>query len=254
MENLMKKVFGITITLVIVIGFFMLNMPKLDTVSADIGVGSWVIPGSTETVVNVNVDDEIKSAPAWLQQVSEAIKIDKASKICYTFPQGRYGWAPQIRQYKDGKWLKIATTSEYPFSEEAPRYACANAPAAGTYILFAYYHGISEVTPETEPAFDCSTIVWSYKGDSNLAIRVYSTSIEIIGAVTGVPSTTTSISYEITQSNLSSFKDMRGSGFLDPDNKISFSIKEDTTGLESLTIQFTESTHNCKSTSVYLPD
>lgn len=82
----------------------------------------------------------ITTAPReWYQLKSVGIKLDGAAQICHPFDEGRFGWTGEIFQLVEGAWVKLATTVGWVPNEEGKYKACAQAPAAGTYALFAYF-------------------------------------------------------------------------------------------------------------------
>jgi hypothetical protein len=156
----MKKTLYCLFVFVITIAFLAVTVPGSVSASAgDIGSGIWATPGSSLAFTTVNVDKAAKSAPNWLQQLSEGIVITAPAKICYPFRGGEYGWQPSIRQLSNGKWTAVATKVEFPFTKEAVSYACASAPAAGTYALFGYYNGPVETASSELPV--CTGIEFS---------------------------------------------------------------------------------------------
>jgi hypothetical protein len=156
-EKNMKKGFICFLVFILVLSLLLINPQKNVLAEAgDIGSGVWVLPGSTATFTNVNVDEAAKSVPSWLQQLSEGIQIKVSNKICYPFRGGQFHWVPQIMKLTDGVWTRIATTQEYLYTTEVVQYACAAAPTTGTYALFGYYNG------PTEPTCAYDTSKWSY--------------------------------------------------------------------------------------------
>lgn len=99
----------------------------------------------------------------WYQLKSDGLKIDGASKICYPFKEGRFGWTGAIFQMVEGAWVKLATTIGWVPTIEGSYKACAQAPAAGTYALFAYFDEAK--APVAECQYDLSG--WSLGMDSN---------------------------------------------------------------------------------------
>ncbi len=87
----------------------------------------------------VDVDLVTNPAPEWLQLLAGGTKISEAGEICHPFRGGQFYWVGEIRQLKDGKWVKLATTVDWSPNKEGKLMACATAPAAGTYALFAWF-------------------------------------------------------------------------------------------------------------------
>ena len=169
----MKKAIYCLFVFVITTAFLAVTVPGSVSASAgDIGSGTWVTPGSSLAFTTINVDKAAKSAPTWLQQLSEGIVITAPAKICYPFRGGEFGWQPSIRQLSDGKWSAVSTKIEFPFTKEAGSYACTSAPASGTYALFGYYKGPVETVSSGLPVctgFD--TIAW-YRNGHNIVDEV----------------------------------------------------------------------------------
>lgn len=103
--------------------------------------------GGTETTV-----DLVKyPAPDWLEMKANPVKVTTPGEICHEFRGARYHWVAEIRRLKDGKWVKLETTGTWVPDEEGVYVVCAQAPAAGTYGLFAYYNGPKEYDEPENP-------------------------------------------------------------------------------------------------------
>lgn len=102
----------------------------------------------------------------WYQLKSDGIKVDGATKICHPFDEGRFGWTGAIFQLVEGAWVKLATTVGWVPTEEGNFLACAQAPAAGTYALFAYFDKAK--APVVECKYDTSawTLMMDFGGGS----------------------------------------------------------------------------------------
>ena len=96
------------------------------------------LSGNWNIGTEIDVDIIKNPAPSWLQLLSKGVYVAHKTEICHPFNFGLHGWVGEIRQLKDGKWIKIATTSEWLPSTEGIYSACASAPEAGTYALFGY--------------------------------------------------------------------------------------------------------------------
>ncbi len=83
--------------------------------------------------------DNLDPIPNGPHVMSDGIKLDGASKICYPFEKGRYGWTGVIYQSINGTWVKLATTNGWLTDAEGTYMACAQARSAGTYVLFGSY-------------------------------------------------------------------------------------------------------------------
>ncbi len=256
----MKLMFRSIVAIFIVAGILVANVPAVSPVSADGAATNWILPDSKESFTLVDITQEAKSAPDWLQLFSEGIQIEYANRICYTFRGGDYGWIPQIRQYKNNTWVKVPTTQGRIFGNEFPLYACADAPRGGLYALFAYYVK-PDIAEAPAPGFDCSTITWSY--ESSPSVRVTSSNggntqtWQFDGVVTGVPVGTT-IDWYVTDADPTFYVGSNGyAGSTTLNASYEFSVTRyisNSTPFSVLTVLFTESTHGCTHTASLLPD
>lgn len=147
----MKKIMVVFIGLIMIIGLFALNAPTFafagyapTTTVSPLAPNVW--KGGTETTV-----DLVKyPAPDWLEMKANPVKVTTPGEICHEFRGIRYHWVPEIRQLKDGKWVKLETTGTWVPDEEGVYVVCAQAQTAGIYGLFAYYNGPKEYN-EPEP-------------------------------------------------------------------------------------------------------
>jgi hypothetical protein len=109
------------------------------TVTGDGTTDVW----EAETIENLTSEipqNEITVAPPTDQQlVSTGAVVSGPTNICYPFSGGQYGWVGQIRMLSEGSWVGLPTTVKWVPDEEGKLMACAYAPAAGTYALFAYW-------------------------------------------------------------------------------------------------------------------
>jgi hypothetical protein len=62
-----------------------------------------------------------------------------AGQVCHPFRGGQFGWVGDIRQLVGKDWVKVPTTQGFLFGSDGSYFACAAAPAAGTYAFFAYF-------------------------------------------------------------------------------------------------------------------
>jgi len=96
--------------------------------------------GGWNTGVQVDIDPERTPPPSWLQLFYAGVKADKNVKICHPFLSGPYGWTAEIRQWKNGEWIKLPTTAGYVGASNDNVYtACATTTEAGTFALFGYW-------------------------------------------------------------------------------------------------------------------
>ncbi len=112
-------------------------LPDADKSKPGVAEGSWVI--TTGTGVDYDAAADASLAPNWLQLLVKGVQIEKASKICHPLRGGQYGWVGEIRQFKNGKWIKLPTVNDWVPSKEGIYMSCAEAPSAGKYALFGYY-------------------------------------------------------------------------------------------------------------------
>ena len=100
-------------------------------------VWEWHADGVTGEIIPMYT---ITTTPReWYQLKSDGIKVDGATHICHPFDEGRFGWTGEIFQLVEGAWVKLATTVGWVPTVEGKFKACAQAPAAGNYALFAYF-------------------------------------------------------------------------------------------------------------------
>lgn len=111
-------------------GYYHIEVPPTPVPVVDLS-GDW----NTGTEVALNL--ALYPSPDWLQLFSSGITVNGKAQICHPFVFGNYGWSGEIRQLKDGKWLKLETTTSQT-DPEAPPFACAQTAGAGTYALFGY--------------------------------------------------------------------------------------------------------------------
>lgn len=240
----MKKVVNIVFAIMFVLGLFAFTAPinalaKTDPAggTGSVAGGTWIV--TTGTGTEVDVSQSAATAPDWLQLFGKGITLEAGSKICHPFRGGQFGWVGQIRQLKDGKWVKLVTTGEWVPSTEGQYMACAQAPAAGTYALFGYY-----IAPEVvEVPNPCSKVTW----ENTISLDG---TIFFDGTVTGVPTDTT-ISIVIlsstpsgTSGSTSDTTSATGSYFVN-------SGITDPGDLSVLVVQYTESATNCTTTKTF---
>jgi len=152
----LKKVLNLGIALVLVLGLtlaFVSQPVKAATTTETTTTWYWVDEKITGT--EFNVDLTLTPAPAWLQLNSTGLTISAPAKICVPFRYGQFNWVGEIHQLVDGKWVKLNTTNQWDASEEGTYEACAFAPSAGTYALFALYPG--DATTELSDA-ECAAL------------------------------------------------------------------------------------------------
>lgn len=147
----MKKILIVVVMAVLVLAIVFISIPK--NVQAGYSATKQVLAaGNWNTGTEVEVDLSTAPAPEWLQlMTTSAVVINEPTKICHELGGGKFHWVGEIRKLKDGKWIKIETLNSWSPDEEGAFMACAQAPSAGTYALFAYYNGPQEYFSNDEP-------------------------------------------------------------------------------------------------------
>jgi hypothetical protein len=148
----MKRVMLVLVALLLVFGLVQLSAPK--TVSAGyIGTVNLGLATNDWTGGDVTTVDFTKyPAPNWLQLMTDPVKVTTPGKICHDFRGGQFYWTPEIRELKDGKWIKIPSTAGWVPTTEGKYVVCAQAPAVGVYALFGFYNPPANL-PAQEPDF-----------------------------------------------------------------------------------------------------
>lgn len=98
----------------------------------------WLVVNGGVTGKVIRMEDLTK-IPGGPQLLSDGVQLDAASKICYPFEKGRYGWVGVIYQSINGAWVKLPTTNDWLTSSEGAFMACTQAKTAGTFALFGSY-------------------------------------------------------------------------------------------------------------------
>lgn len=114
------------------------KIPNGSTVSGSENL-VWVVTPSTAVVEEIPMVLVRPAAPADQQLMSNGVELSGPAKICYPFRGGQFGWHGQIRLLADAIWVPLATTVIWTPDAEGKLMACAKAPVAGTYALFAYW-------------------------------------------------------------------------------------------------------------------
>jgi hypothetical protein len=166
----MRKLSSVLSVLIIIITVAFIAVPRPAAAFVPVAepkVWEWYGEGVTGEVIPM---DTITTKPQeWYQLKSDGLKLDAASGICYPFDEGRFGWTGEIFQLVEGAWIKLATTVGWVPTEEGKFLACAQAPAAGTYALFAYYD------PAKAPVLVCEYDMsdWFINLESYLGLHFY---------------------------------------------------------------------------------
>lgn len=161
----MKKAIGVICVIGIVLSLLFLTTHEAQAVSP--ASGTW------STGTEVAIDLEKTPAPnEWVQLFGSGVEVTTNTEICHPFRGGQFGWTPEIRRLKNGKWMLLETTTRRLPDNEGALYACADAPAAGTYALFGYYNGPLEL-PGTQTTCTLSLDGWTAEAISpNLYVYI----------------------------------------------------------------------------------
>jgi hypothetical protein len=143
-RNNMKTRISIAVLTVVVVLCLVLATGKTAAKACTTVPGSdtndtWVVETTDAAVVEIPMDQVVPAAPADQQLASPGLTLSGASKICFPFSGGQFGWVGQIRMNVDGEWVSLPTTTSWLPDEEGSLWACAQAPSAGTFALFAYW-------------------------------------------------------------------------------------------------------------------
>lgn len=139
----MKKQIKISITIALVLTMLVVMIPgNVNAISLsprpEIAPGSWIF---TSDVVGSEVQPDTLTTPAptWRLLITNGLVLSGPSRICHEFTGYQVGWMGDIYMETGDAWTKLATTIEWVPTTEGHLMACAQAPAAGTYALFAYW-------------------------------------------------------------------------------------------------------------------
>jgi hypothetical protein len=136
------KVIKIALVLFLAFGLVFATAPSTvfaGTVPATGPAPSWVVTPAIKWKSEIPMYLVTTPAPPDQQLSSDGLEISSRAKICFPFRGGQFGWIGQIRMLNGTKWLPLTTTTAWVPTIEGSIWACANAPAAGTYALFAYW-------------------------------------------------------------------------------------------------------------------
>ncbi len=163
----MKKIYKVVFVL-----FFigvLLATNSLSSVTARPTISS-IAPGSWSTGTEFTIDLEKYPAPYdYLQLFGKGVKLATYGEICHPFTGGQHNWVADIRRLVNDKWVKVPTEQGWLNGVEALYEACAQAPAAGTYALFAYYNGPRESAAASSCAAGLTLITTSPADYENVA-------------------------------------------------------------------------------------
>lgn len=94
------------------------------------------LSGDWNRGTQITLDLGANPPPDWLNVYSNPVMTKYSGEICHPFRAGASGViAGQIRELKDGSWVKLTTTFKWVPDVEGAYTACAYAPGPGTYIL-----------------------------------------------------------------------------------------------------------------------
>ena len=143
----MKNVSRIVITLVILLTMFVVSTPSqvgAQVLFVPIPFSPEIAPGSWSWTTGVSgyeiqPDKLTATAPAWRLIKTNGLVLSGPAYMCHEFTGDQVGWMGDIYMLNGDSWIKLATTIDWVPTTEGKLMACAQAPAAGTYALFAYW-------------------------------------------------------------------------------------------------------------------
>ncbi|MBA4385394.1 MAG: hypothetical protein C0410_11710 [Anaerolinea sp.] len=145
----MKRVIFVFLVLVLVFAMFLGKGPTIasavtektplsTTPSPTATPAPPLAPANWTVGVETSVDLEKYAPPAWMQLVVNPVKVTTSEEVCHEFRGGQYNWIPEVKQLKNGKWIKVESTAKWTPDTEGKYMVCFEAEA-GTYALFAHY-------------------------------------------------------------------------------------------------------------------
>jgi len=118
----------------------------------DIAPGSWTwTVGATGS--EVLPDTLTVPAPTWRLIKTNGLVLSGPATMCHEFTGNQVGWMGDIYMLNGDAWTKLATTVDWVPTIEGHLMACAQAPAAGTYALFAYWEKPDGWQPSCKTAY-----------------------------------------------------------------------------------------------------
>jgi len=152
------------LVVVVLAGFSLtigLSLFSSKVVAAGIANGTWST--GREIVIDVAYDAE-------LQSFGKGVVVTAPTEICHEFSGGQFGWVAVIRRLVNNEWVNVPTTQGWIPNTEGKYMACAQAPSAGKYALFAYYIQPENAVQANEapglPACQGVTILGGVSNDS----------------------------------------------------------------------------------------
>jgi hypothetical protein len=104
----------------------------------EVAPGSWTWTGEASGV-EVQPDTLTATPPAWRLIKTNGLVLSGPATMCHEFTGNQNGWMGDIYMLAGDSWTKLVTTVDWVPTIEGHLMACAQAPAAGTYALFAYW-------------------------------------------------------------------------------------------------------------------
>jgi hypothetical protein len=98
--------------------------------------GGWVVTSAGSYGIPM---EDVSAGPDGQKLISNGLQLEGPALICYPFRGAQFGWHGLIRVLDGTKWWPLATTIAWTPDEEGKLMACAQAPAAGTYALWAWW-------------------------------------------------------------------------------------------------------------------
>lgn len=146
----MKKPLKFSLTLALVLTLVLVSTPGIANAlilyppipvkpfAAEIAPGSWSWTAGVSGF-EVQPDTLTTPAPPWRLIKTNGLVLSGPAYICHEFTGNQVGWFGDIYMLNGDSWVKLATTVEWVPTIEGHLMACAQAPGAGTYALFAYW-------------------------------------------------------------------------------------------------------------------
>jgi len=160
-----NKILNLTFILMLALGFVFTTSSSnavaapVQSVAVALDGLDWMVTPSTAFQREIPMSMVTPSLLPGLQLMGDGVVITAPAKICHPFRGGQFGWQGQIRMLSGSNWVPLATTVMWTPTIEGNLIACANAPSAGTYALFAYWKlgntvGVPSTVPGTPISFD----------------------------------------------------------------------------------------------------
>jgi len=162
----LKKILLVVFMFVLVFVIVFFSIPK-NVQAGSVSPSQCLAAGTWNTGTTIDVGLTAAPAPEWLHlMTTDGVVVDEPTQLCHELGGGKFHWVGEIRKLKGDRWIKLETITHWFPDEEGTMMACAQAPSAGTYALFAYYNGPQEYFYATEaPAPSCG-VNEEYNGES----------------------------------------------------------------------------------------